>query len=270
MPYYDADDAAIYYEIEGSGSPIVLLHGYALNGLMWELQRPVLSMSHTVITIDLRGFGKSSCGKEWSGAVMANDVSGLLRLLGLSDVAILGFSMSGPAAFRVAVESSDIISKLILVSSILPSAGRKKASKESDFQQKELNLLRLRGPEAWAEAMGLWKGPLVDNIFLRNPDARAIWERMIARHNPDYLLCMMEARAASQSNVDWRSRLPEINIPTLIVAGAQDSQFLDGAHYLNRAIPDSKLEVISGAGHMVNLEMPERFNGVLTDFLKKS
>ena len=62
MPFYDAEDAAIYYETDGEGSPLILLHGYALNGTMWEFQRPVFSKSHAVITVDLRGFGQSSCG----------------------------------------------------------------------------------------------------------------------------------------------------------------------------------------------------------------
>lgn len=267
MPFYDADDAAVFYEIEGQGSPLVLLHGYALNGIMWELQRPHFAKTHTVITVDLRGFGKSSCGKTWSGTAMARDVAGLIRSLDLSDVTVLGFSMSGPVAFRIALELPEIVKRLIMVSSILPSQGRPRARQEIDLQKKELELLRLRGSEAWAEATGLWKGPLVDIIFKRNPDARPIWERMIARHNPDYLLGMMAARNETPSNIDWRSRLGEIAVPALIVAGEQDARFIDAAHYLNRNIPKSKLEIIVGAGHMVNLEKPDDFNRVISDFI---
>jgi len=268
MPFFDFDDAAIYYEIIGDGPPLVLLHGYALNGIMWEPQRPVFARTNTVITIDLRGFGKSSCGKEWSGSIMAGDVRGLMESLDLSDVSILGFSMSGPVAFRVALEMPKTVARLIMVSSILPSSGRPKARKETELQRKELDILRLRGPRAWAEAMGLWKGPLVDNIFKLNPEARPVWERMIARHNPDYLLRMMNARNASSPKTDWRSRLGEIAIPALIVAGALDKSFLDGANYLNRIIPHSGLTVIEGAGHMVNLESPAKFNKALGDFLR--
>ncbi|MEE9552694.1 MAG: alpha/beta hydrolase [candidate division Zixibacteria bacterium] len=267
MPFYDANDAAIYYEIEGKGRPLVLLHGYALNGIMWELQSPALAKNNTIITVDLRGFGKSSCGKNWSGTIMADDVKGLIKSLDLSDVAVLGFSLSGPAAFRIALDIPQIITSLIMVSSILPSAGRPKAKKEAEFHRKERDMLRLRGPEAWAEGMGLWKGPLVNNIFKRNPDARPVWERMIVRHNPDYLLSMMTARDMTPSLVNWRSRLGEISVPALIVAGAQDSGFIDSAHYLNRNIPNSQLEIINGAGHMVNLESPEEFNKVLSGFL---
>jgi pimeloyl-ACP methyl ester carboxylesterase len=267
MPFYDAGDAAIYYEIEGHGAPLILLHGYALNGAMWELQNPVLSKSSKVITVDLRGFGKSSCGKSWSGTVMASDIIGMLESLDLSHVSILGFSMSGPVALRVALEMPKIISKLILVSSVLPSPGRPRAKKESDLQRREQDILRLRGAEAWANAVGLSRGPMVENIFKRNPEARPLWDRMMARHDPDFLLSMMTARETTPPSENWRPRLAEIKQPTLVMAGAQDSQFIDSTDYLNRKIPDSRLEIIDGAGHMVNLEAPGQFNRIIFDFL---
>jgi pimeloyl-ACP methyl ester carboxylesterase len=175
--------------------------------------------------------------------------------------------MSGPVAFRIAYEIPDIVTELIMVSSILPSSGRPKARNETELQQQELNILRLRGVKAWALEIGLLDGPLVDNIFKRNPESRPVWERMISRHNPDYLLCMMTARQATPSSVNWRARLSEIKQPTLIIAGAQDSQLLDSAPYLHRNIDDSRLEIISGAGHMVNLEAPAEFNRIVDDFL---
>lgn len=267
MPFYDCGEAAVYFEMEGDGPALVLLHGYALNGVMWDLQRPVLARSNTVITVDLRGFGKSSCGKKWSGSVMAEDVSGFIRSLRVKDAAVLGFSMSGPVAFRVALDLPETVSKLILVSSILPATGRPKAGKESDLQNKELEMLRLRGPMAWAEATGLWKGPMVDRIFRQNPDAKPLWERMMSRHNPDYLLDMMAARNRTQSRVDWRSRLGDVSVPTLIIAGGEDAKFIDSARYLHRKIPGSMIRIIEGAGHMVNLEAPGEFVDSIFEFL---
>ncbi len=268
MPFYDANDASIYYEIEGDGPPLVLLHGYALNSAMWEFQKSVLAKSHKVITVDLRGFGRSSCGKGWSGSIMAEDIISIINSLDLTNVAIFGFSMSGPVAFRIAYEMPDVVTKLIMVSSILPSSGRPTAKKETELQQEELNILRLRGVDAWAEEIGLLSGPLVDNIFKRNPESRPLWKKMISHHNPDYLLCMMSARQTTPSSVNWRAKLNKIKQPTLIIGGAQDSQFLDSARYLHRNINNSKLEIISGAGHMVNLEAPEEFDRVISVFLK--
>jgi pimeloyl-ACP methyl ester carboxylesterase len=267
MPFYDAGDAAIFYGIQGKGPPLIFLHGYALNSVMWEFQVPVLSKHFKVITVDLRGFGQSSCGKEWSGSAMAGDVIGLIKELKLKNVTVTGFSLSGGSAVRTAIELPEVVKNLILVSSILPSRGKPRPKKEEQYQAKEENILRLRGVEAWADTIGMRKGKLVDNIFKRNPDARPVWDRIIARHNPDFLLQMMAARKNTQSLVNWRSRLKEIKQKTLLVFGAQDKQFIDGAYHLDMAIPDTKLVIINGAGHMVNLEKPEEFNQAVLKFL---
>jgi pimeloyl-ACP methyl ester carboxylesterase len=267
MPFYDAGDAAIFYEIHGDGPPLILLHGYALNSIMWEFQVPMFSKQFKVITVDLRGFGKSSCGKEWSGSAMAADVIGLINKLKLKDVTLAGFSLSGGSAVRTAIELPNVVTKLILVSSILPSRGAPRPQKEEEYQAKEENILRLRGVEAWADAIGMRKGKLVDNIFKRNPEVHPVWNRIIERHNPDFLFQMMAARRNTQSLVDWRSRLKEIKQKTLLVFGAQDRQFLDGAYHLDMKIQDTKLVIISGAGHMVNLEKPEEFNEAVLKFM---
>lgn len=266
MPFHDAGDAAIYYDSEGDGSPLVLLHGYALNGLMWEFQRPAFAKSHKVVTVDLRGFGKSSCGRSWSGQVMAEDVMGLIESLKLEDVTVLGFSMSGPVAIRAAYEMPAKVRRLILASSILPSGGRPKAGSQDAMNREELEVLRLRGILAWADFIGLSRGPLVDNMFKRNPDIAELWKRMISRHNPDFLLRMMTARLAAVSEIDWRARLGEIKQPAAIIAGAQDSQFLDASRRLARDMPDARLTVIKGAGHMVNLEAPREFEEAVLQF----
>ena len=267
MPFYDAGDAAIYYEITGSGPPLLLMHGYALNSQMWEFQVAEFSKTHTVINVDLRGFGQSSCGNQWGGTAMAGDIVGLIKHLDLKDTIVTGFSLSGGVAIRVGLELPDSISKLLLVSSILPSAGNLKTPKESERHRKETNLLRLRGVKAWADGMGLRKGPLVDKIFTRNPAARPVWEKIIARHNPDFLLQMMDARHNTKSLINWRERLKDITQKTFIVVGSQDSQFIDAGHYLNRNIPNSEMKIISDAGHMLNLEKPDEFNSVVSKFL---
>ena len=268
MAFYDAGDAAIYYEIHGEGAPIILLHGYGLNSLMWEFQIPELAKYYEVIDVDLRGFGKSSCGSQWSGTAMADDIIGMIKELKLKDLTIFGFSLSGGSAIRAGLEMPDNVKRLVLVSSILPSRGQPRTKKEEEYQSRELETLRSHGIEAWADRFGLRKGRLVENIFKRNPDARPLWDRIISRHNPDYLLQMMEARKNTQSLVDWRSRVPEIKQKTLLVFGAQDKNFIDGAYHLDQTINDTRLIIIDGAGHMVNLEKPKEFNKAVLDFLK--
>jgi pimeloyl-ACP methyl ester carboxylesterase len=268
MPFYDADDAAIYYEISGEGRPLILLHGYALNGLMWSLQKPAFESRYQLITVDLRGFGQSSCGARWSGSVMAEDVKGLIKSLDLRDIAIVGFSMSGPVAFRIALAMPDRISRLIFVSSILPSAGKTAAPpNQRKSADEEIEILKSRGVSAWADKTGMRTGPLVKDMLEKQPGLRDLWESILMRHNPDYLAKMLQSRAATSSPVNWRERLKEVTQPTLIIAGKNDRKFLDASRNINRQIPNSQLTIIEGAGHMVNIEKSEEFNQAVMEWL---
>jgi len=267
MPFYDAGDAAIYYETTGTGRPLILLHGYAVNSLMWEYQRPVLEKKFQIILVDLRSFGKSSCGRRWSGGIMAEDVAGIIKLLDLHNVAILGFSMSGPVAFRVGLNNSEQVTALIFAASIFPSAGRPQTANQIKLLNEEIEILAQKGVDGWAMKAGLRTGPLVENMFKQNPEIGQLWDQILARHNPDYLRAMLAERARVVAKTNWRERLNELAQPTMIIAGAQDTRFVDASRYLHRTIARSQLKIISGAGHMVNLEKPEEFNRAVIDFL---
>ncbi|MBA3585577.1 MAG: alpha/beta hydrolase, partial [Gemmatimonadetes bacterium] len=92
----------LYYEDHGSGSPVVLIHGWPLSGRSWENQVPALvDAGHRVITYDRRGFGHSS--QPWTGYdydTFAADLDALLEHLDLSDVTLVGFSMGGGEVVR--------------------------------------------------------------------------------------------------------------------------------------------------------------------------
>jgi pimeloyl-ACP methyl ester carboxylesterase len=79
---------------------------------------------------------------------------------------------------------------------------------------------------------------------------------------------MLTGRSSAFPKTNWRDRLKEISQPTLIIAGAQDNKFVDASQYIHRLIPHSQLAIISGAGHMVNLEKPDEFNQAVINFLE--
>src|SRR5947207_1120739 len=102
MPYINvgkenSGNIDLYYEDHGSGSPVILIHGYPLSGASWEKQVPaLLEAGHRVITYDRRGFGKSSqptVGYDYD--TFAADLHALIQHLDLRDVALAGFSMGG-------------------------------------------------------------------------------------------------------------------------------------------------------------------------------
>src|SRR5262245_52038035 len=109
--------ASIYYETTGVEEPIVLVHAFSLDSRMWDGQVGALSQAHQVIRCDLRGFGRSSPGRE--PYTNADDLMGLLRHLGLSRVSLMGLSMGGGASINFALTYPGAVRALILVDSTL-------------------------------------------------------------------------------------------------------------------------------------------------------
>jgi non-heme chloroperoxidase len=113
----------IYYEDHGSGQPVVLIHGYPLNGHSWERQtRDLLAAGHRVITYDRRGFGQSSkVGTGYDYDTFAADLNTLLETLDLRDVVLVGFSMgTGELARYVATYGTERVAKLAFLASLEP------------------------------------------------------------------------------------------------------------------------------------------------------
>jgi non-heme chloroperoxidase len=113
----------IYYEDQGMGQPVVLIHGYPLNGHSWERQtRELLAAGYRVITYDRRGFGRSSkVGSGYDYDTFAADLDTVLNTLDLSDVVLVGFSMgTGELARYVSRYGHERVSKLAFLASLEP------------------------------------------------------------------------------------------------------------------------------------------------------
>ncbi|WP_369138736.1 alpha/beta fold hydrolase [Modestobacter versicolor] len=113
----------LYYEDQGAGQPVVLVHGYPLDGHSWERQTgELLTAGHRVITYDRRGFGRSSkVGSGYAYDTFAADLDTLMTTLDLRDVVLVGFSMgTGELARHVSRYGSDRVAKLAFLASLEP------------------------------------------------------------------------------------------------------------------------------------------------------
>jgi non-heme chloroperoxidase len=136
MPYVpvgkeNSGNIDIYYEDHGSGSPVILIHGYPLNGSSWEKQIPMLLASgYRVITYDRRGFGKSSQPTSgYNYDTFAEDLHKLVTHLNLSGFSVVGFSMGGGEVARyLGKYGSSGVSKAVIIGGVPPYLIRTKVT----------------------------------------------------------------------------------------------------------------------------------------------
>ncbi|WP_165244463.1 alpha/beta fold hydrolase [Paludisphaera soli] len=248
---------------EGAGPVVVLLHGFPLSRTMWSAQIGELSRSFRVIAPDLRGHGESPAPDAvYTMEQMAEDVVELLDGLGVTEpVVVGGLSMGGYVALALALKHPGRIRGLILADTRAAAD-----SPEAARQREETAGAVLRAGHA---------GVLVEAMLPKLFAASTIRERpaVVAP-----MRAAMEATSASgvagalrgmAGRPDRREELKSIAAPTLVAVGDQDVVSPpDEAKAIAEALPNARLAVIPGAGHLAPYENPEAFNAAALEFLR--
>ncbi|MGE3436551.1 MAG: alpha/beta fold hydrolase [Blastocatellales bacterium] len=247
---------------EESGAPIILLHAFPLNQTMWDDQVKALRVERRVITFDWRGFGESATGAEGAAiSRFADDLAGLLDQLGIDRTIICGLSMGGYAAFAFYRKYAKLVSALILADT------RAQADTEEGRQARYdvADLVRKSGPSALVETM--IPRLLGETTLRNNPQVVDRVRRMIESNTAEGIAQASLAMAARGDSTDL---LEQIDCPALVVVGAEDKLTPPSeAEKMSSAIRNAKFEIISGAGHLPNIEQPNDFNLVITKVIEK-
>ena len=249
----------IGYTDTGEGTPVVLLHGFPFNRLMWREQAEVLREKHRIVTPDLLGHGETSVTETATMEEMAQMVAALLDELKIERAILGGLSMGGYVTFAFYRLFPQRVRALILADT------RPQADTEEGRRNREALARRalIEGMEAVAEMM-LPKA-LAPATIKENPAAVARVRAMITKTRP------AGAAAASRGMAlrrDQSALLAQIDVPTLIIVGSEDSLTPPAdAERMQREISGSHLAVIEGAGHVSNIERPAEFNRALVNFL---
>jgi pimeloyl-ACP methyl ester carboxylesterase len=247
---------------QGAGKPIVFLHAFPLNQSMWEDQTATLAARYRVITFDWRGFGGSERGDgQATLETFADDLAGLLDAVKLERATICGLSMGGYAAFAFHRKYGARIEALILADT---RAG-------ADDEEGKQNRLKLAEKVLQSGAVSLIDGMLPKMLGAttqqQNPSVVSRVRAMIEGAPPEGIA---QASRAMAARPDSTPTLPQINCPTLILVGDEDQLTPPSeSEKMSRAIPGAHLEIISGAGHLANLEQPVLFNRALEQFLTR-
>jgi 3-oxoadipate enol-lactonase len=260
LPLLRSDDAEIFYEIRGSGSPVVLLHPFPCHHAFWNPLAAALDSRYCLILPDLRGHGDSEVGE--GPAFMAKHTSDIARILdaeGLGKAAFVGCSIGGYILFEFWRRFRSRISSLALCDT-RPQADTPEAranrlkSAASVLEQGTEPFLETMIPKLMGRTTLAARPDLVDG-------ARAMMRKMSAE---DISLVLRGVAARPDSVADLKT----INVPTLIVIGEEDvlSTVADG-DLMRQNIAGSQLKIIPKAGHYAPWEQSEVVGRVLWQFL---
>lgn len=257
MPALNPKPIALHHEAQGSGAPLLLIHGLGSSGLDWEYQVPVFAKSFRVITVDLRGHGRS--GKPpgpYSIREMTADVLALLDGLGIASAHVVGLSMGGAVAFQLAADAPQRIRSLTIVNSG-PSLVLK-TFKDKLAIGLRLVILKLFGLPKLAKVISLKLFPDPDQQQLRD----TFVERISRNDRAAYT-------ASLKALVGWsvREQLATMRCPTLIITADQDYTPVSLKEEYLALMPNARLAVVPNSHHALPLERPEAFNRVLAEFL---
>ncbi len=243
----------IAFERQGSGTPLVLIHGFPLDHSSWDALLPHLD-GFDVITPDLRGFGESAI---MDGAYtiddMADDVIALLDALKVEKAAFVGHSMGGYVALAIARKHLDRISGLGLVSTqALPDSAERKAGRYATAEQ-----VGAQGSVVVADAMA----PKLS----ADPQQVSALRELILRQPADGI---MGALAAMAERADSTDILPTLSFPVVLVHGLADGLIpVERSREMQALIPQASLAEIPNVGHMPMLESPAETAKALKDGL---
>jgi len=260
MPTLTVNGHSFFVRDEGSGPPLVLVHGFPLDHTMWRHQIAHFKGSHRVIAPDLRGFGQSAVTPDLvTMAQFADDLASLLDALGEQRPAILcGLSMGGYVAWQfVERHRSKLAALIVCDTKAAPDTPEAKKTRLESAGKLELEgtafLANSMLPRLFGDELANNPRPFVEEtaaVILRtDPRGAAAAQRGMAER------------------VDYRPRLASIDIPMLVLCGEKDViSPPKEMREIASAIPGAKYVEISGASHMAPLEFPEPVNAALTEF----
>lgn len=245
--------------------PVVLLHAFPLHAGMWEHQAEALAGSRRVIAPDYPGFGRAAGEPVPALPQMdyyAEALRELLDRLGVERAVLCGISMGGYVAFAALRSFPERVSALVLADT--------NPDPDTEEAKKGRNETAARVAEGGVEALPdlLLERLLSDRTLGESPQTVERVRRMMLESSPDGVVA---ALGALRERPDSTPLLSEIRVPTLVIGGEDDA--LSGPQTMAdmaEKIPDSRHVSLSEAGHLSNLESPEKFSAALSGFLEET
>lgn len=261
--YADVNGAHIFYEDDGDGPPMLLLHGYPLSGALFSRNRDALTQSYRVITVDHRGYGKSvTPGTPDTISVYAQDALAVLDKLGIDKAIIGGHSMGGPITLEMYKQAPDRFTGMILIDTNAAAASLIEAGLWQGFTD---------------EVQQNGVGPTFINNLIKNMLTGKTQQEQ--PDQVDYLTRIMQncsregaigGAMALKNRDDYTMLLSQITVPTLVFVGVDDQLYpVSISQTIQKAIPGASLATIPGGAHAAIFEVPDQSSKAILDWAAK-
>lgn len=245
---------SLYYQCQGEGFPLLLLHGFTGSSLNWQHVLPALSAQHRVLVPDLIGHGRSPAPSDYRRYSMEQAVIDLLALLdtqGIGRFDLLGYSMGGRVALHLALAVPERVRLFVLESASpgIDDPAEREARRASD------NALADRIEQEGIEWFSDFWGN--QTLFASQRRLPAELQNQIRQQRlsqrPHGLANSLRGMGAGQQRSLW-PELPRLGMPVLLIAGALDSKYVTISQRMAAVLPHAELQIVPAAGHTVHVE----------------
>ena len=250
MAKLDRDGVKIHYEVHGKGPTLLLSHGYSSTSRMWDGQVAALKDRYQVVVWDFRGHGESDYPADpsrYSEALTVSDMAALLDTVGAKKAIVAGLSLGGYMSLAFNATHPDRVRALMLFDT---GPGFKKDEARAKWNE------TAQQRAASFDARGLAALNASDEV-------------RIVRHRDATGLAGAARGMLAQQNDRVIQSLDKVAVPTLVLVGANDTNFLAATDYMAAKIREATKVVVPDAGHAANLHQPALFNQAVEAFLAK-
>lgn len=249
MPTLDRDGVRLHYSTHGTGrdrTPMLLTHGFGASSAMWEPNLAALADERRVLAWDMRGHALSQSPEDPEAYGIEQSIGDMLALLDLLDApeaVLMGMSLGGYLSLAFHARHPERVRALVLVDTGPGFRRDEPRAQWNAFAERTAAALEREGLDALSR--GVETG--------RHTEARG--------------LIHTSRRVMAQHDAHVIESLDRIEVPTLVIVGAQDANFLRAAEYMAQRIRGAHMVVLEGAGHAANIDAAADFNAAVKEFL---